>query len=198
VLNRTSENLFVLLLAESEGFEPPSPCGLAVFKTAAFDRSANSPSLDFRADSVSWPGSPHSQPNLQPAGGIESCGEGVRNMATRAWLFYCLGLLPTQVFAAGNFYNGNQLHAQLKDYRAASTADIVSASAAVGFVLGVHDAMDGIPDKSTGFCFQSPRGLTKGQVADIVFLYLEQNPQVRHFTGASLVQAALSNAYPCK
>ena len=31
------------VLAESEGFEPPSPCGLTVFKTAAFDRSANSP-----------------------------------------------------------------------------------------------------------------------------------------------------------
>ena len=31
------------VLAESEGFEPPSPFGLAVFKTAAFDRSANSP-----------------------------------------------------------------------------------------------------------------------------------------------------------
>jgi hypothetical protein len=30
-------------VAESEGFEPPSPCGLTVFKTAAFDRSANSP-----------------------------------------------------------------------------------------------------------------------------------------------------------
>jgi hypothetical protein len=30
-------------MAESEGFEPPSPCGLTVFKTAAFDRSANSP-----------------------------------------------------------------------------------------------------------------------------------------------------------
>ena len=30
-------------MAESEGFEPPSPCELTVFKTAAFDRSANSP-----------------------------------------------------------------------------------------------------------------------------------------------------------
>ena len=35
------------VLAESEGFEPPSPCGLTVFKTAAFDRSANSPAGDF-------------------------------------------------------------------------------------------------------------------------------------------------------
>src|SRR5262249_52775940 len=33
-------------LAESEGFEPPSPSGLAVFKTAAFDHSANSPMAD--------------------------------------------------------------------------------------------------------------------------------------------------------
>ena len=32
-----------MVLAESEGFEPPSPYGLTVFKTAAFDRSANSP-----------------------------------------------------------------------------------------------------------------------------------------------------------
>ena len=43
---RGEEELFPSMqrhLAESEGFEPPSPCGLAVFKTAAFDRSANSP-----------------------------------------------------------------------------------------------------------------------------------------------------------
>lgn len=29
--------------AESEGFEPPDPCRSTVFKTAAIDRSANSP-----------------------------------------------------------------------------------------------------------------------------------------------------------
>jgi hypothetical protein len=34
------------VLAEREGFEPPSPCGLTVFKTAAFDRSAISPGLE--------------------------------------------------------------------------------------------------------------------------------------------------------
>ena len=30
-------------LAENEGFEPPVPCGTPVFKTGAFDHSANSP-----------------------------------------------------------------------------------------------------------------------------------------------------------
>src|SRR5687767_1211010 len=39
-------------VAEREGFEPPSPCGLTVFKTAAFDRSANSPGLE---KTLYWP-----------------------------------------------------------------------------------------------------------------------------------------------
>jgi hypothetical protein len=34
-----------MVLAEGEGFEPPSPCGLTDFKSAAFDRSANPPGL---------------------------------------------------------------------------------------------------------------------------------------------------------
>src|SRR3954463_10599973 len=36
---RTSQKM-----AEREGFEPPGPCGPAVFKTAAIDHSATSPS----------------------------------------------------------------------------------------------------------------------------------------------------------
>ena len=31
------------MLAEGEGFEPPEPCGSPVFKTAAFNHSANPP-----------------------------------------------------------------------------------------------------------------------------------------------------------
>ena len=33
-------------LAESEGFEPPDPCGSTVFKTAALNRSATSPEFE--------------------------------------------------------------------------------------------------------------------------------------------------------
>ena len=33
----------LISLAENEGFEPPVPCGTIVFKTTAFDHSANSP-----------------------------------------------------------------------------------------------------------------------------------------------------------
>ena len=37
-----------LLLAEREGFEPPDSCPSTVFKTAAFDRSAISPSENIK------------------------------------------------------------------------------------------------------------------------------------------------------
>ena len=41
---------FFLCFAESEGFEPPDPLRSTVFKTAAFDHSANSPILSLNLD----------------------------------------------------------------------------------------------------------------------------------------------------
>ena len=32
-------------MAEGEGFEPPIPCGIPVFKTGAFNRSATPPQV---------------------------------------------------------------------------------------------------------------------------------------------------------
>src|SRR3972149_5377470 len=43
-------------LAEGEGFEPPIPCGIPVFKTGAFNRSATPPASRNRARSA--PGRP--------------------------------------------------------------------------------------------------------------------------------------------
>ena len=40
---RHTRILVRLFCAESEGFEPPDPLRSTVFKTAAFDHSANSP-----------------------------------------------------------------------------------------------------------------------------------------------------------
>ena len=45
----TSHLLF--FLAEREGFEPPVPLSTTVFKTAAIDHSAISPTLPFRSAS---------------------------------------------------------------------------------------------------------------------------------------------------
>ena len=48
-MNKKKLNLSIklfILVAESEGFEPPVPCGTMVFKTTAFDHSANSPTFN--------------------------------------------------------------------------------------------------------------------------------------------------------
>ncbi len=37
----------LVTLADGEGFEPPVPCGTAVFKTAAIDHSATHPTVVF-------------------------------------------------------------------------------------------------------------------------------------------------------
>jgi Rap1a immunity proteins len=42
-----------------------------------------------------------------------------------------------------------------------------------------------------------PPGVTAGQVKDVVVRYLEKHPESRHAVGASLVLAALYEAFPC-
>ena len=43
LLSRTAMKTYFIIFAESEGFEPPDLLQSTVFKTAAFDRSANFP-----------------------------------------------------------------------------------------------------------------------------------------------------------
>ena len=50
-VNRNSE----IKMAEREGFEPPEPCGSAVFKTAAIDHSATSPLTTYEILIPSFP-----------------------------------------------------------------------------------------------------------------------------------------------
>ena len=42
-----------------------------------------------------------------------------------------------------------------------------------------------------------PSSVTAEQLTDIVIQSLEMLPQVRHYTAASLVQAAVENVFPC-
>ena len=89
------------------------------------------------------------------------------------------------------FDNGNDLYSKLGDWRSASTTNIVAASAALGYVVGVYDALDGIT-----FC--SPSNVNKNQVGDIVYNYLRDIPQIRQKEGSVLVSNALKQAFPCK
>jgi len=66
-----------------------------------------------------------------------------------------------------------------------------------GYVKGISDALDGNPIDGFRACL--PTGVIIGrQVKDIAIAWLKANPQYRHFSAATLVAEALSEAFPCK
>lgn len=77
----------------------------------------------------------------------------------------------------------------------------------VGYLSGVIDTDEldriaGAIGKSghggiSRYDFCIPQGVTFGQVQDIITAYLRNNPSTRHFAAVSLVEYALSDAFPC-
>jgi len=64
-----------------------------------------------------------------------------------------------------------------------------------GFVIGIADVMEDNPLDGRSACI--PRDATIQQVTDVVIAFLENNPDIRDFTGESLAVQALSERYPC-
>jgi hypothetical protein len=106
----------------------------------------------------------------------------------------CLPLL------AQHYVSGNDLLLKMD-------APGIGPAFTMGYVTAVADAMGrsqmpGLPppkaDSPFETCFVVPRGVIVGQLVDVVRVYLEKNPNRRHFPAAGLVGQALQEAYPCK
>jgi hypothetical protein len=97
------------------------------------------------------------------------------------------------IFCNSCFANetGNTLYSSLQDYKREKSENLIKASVAFGYVIGVHDALFGVV-----IC--SPSNGTRGQIVDIVFQYLQENPQLRHKNADELISQALVRFYPCK
>jgi hypothetical protein len=106
-------------------------------------------------------------------------------------------LCPSPVFgqARQTFLTGEVLYSRLQDYRAPQIRDIVTATMAFGYVVGVHDAYNG--ERQRAGCFGTRPGVTQLQVIDAVLKWLAENPQHRQHSADGLVTAALVAAYPC-
>ena len=102
---------------------------------------------------------------------------------------FFLSLFTTNCFAT--FYTGNEIYARLSEWKSESASNVVAQSVGAGYVIGVYDALDGL-----SFC--SPGGVNQGQIRDIVFNYLRDNPQIRQKDAYILVIQALNKAFPCK
>lgn len=118
-------------------------------------------------------------------------------MGKIAKCFFVLAMLASSGFSSADFYDGNELYNRLKDYKSENTQSAIKAGAGQGYILGVADAMDGRLDPVTKFKFCLPKNVKVGQLIDVVFAFLDKNPQSRHFSAWSLVLAAYEAAFPC-
>lgn len=89
----------------------------------------------------------------------------------------CATSVPASAFLAGNRLLSNYQDPEVK-------------LSAAGYILGVHDTLDGI-----FFC--SPDNATPVQIVDVAIKYLKDNPAKRNKASNLLVVDALKDAWPC-
>lgn len=98
--------------------------------------------------------------------------------------------------ANAGFYDGNKLKAKSDaDERVlqgrSKGGDIADSGNYLGFVVGVHDVLDGV-------LFCTPSNASVGQVTAVVTQYLKANPAKWSESATTLVIGALAEAFPCK
>jgi len=84
-----------------------------------------------------------------------------------------------------SFQNGNKIYARLLGEFGTEW------TYAVGYIMGVHDTLN-------GEYFSSPKEVTQDQILSIVEKYLEDHPEKRHYAAPSLIGQALQEAFPKK
>ena len=102
-------------------------------------------------------------------------------------LIFILGacILETAGDQTPTFQNGNEIYAMLQE------GSGVNWSFAFGYIIGVHDAYNGV-------YFSSPIKVVQSQVVAIVKKYFENHPEKRHYGAASSIVMALNEAFPKK
>ena len=103
-----------------------------------------------------------------------------------------LACLPASAQEARALYSGNDLWS-----RCSGKGDL-NIGLCGGFVVGITDAMMGSGGGISGRRACIPLSVLVEQITDVVKRYLEQHPEQRHYSAASLVAQALSETFPCK
>jgi hypothetical protein len=92
--------------------------------------------------------------------------------------------IPNLTFAA--WVDGNELY-DLLSQKQKIPSNVAAESVGVGYVIGVIDSAEN--------CI--PQEVTRGQLTDISFRYLDTHPEYRHFAASFLVRAAITEKFPC-
>jgi hypothetical protein len=92
---------------------------------------------------------------------------------------------------ASQAVSGNELYEDLL-----RTTDV--GSFGVGFISGVAAALNGDPQKGVTYApFCIPDGVVGRQLRDIVFKFMRDRPEARHYPARQLIMAALAPVFPC-
>ena len=110
------------------------------------------------------------------------------DLTAAGWLALALVIAPAAA-RAEYFETGRDLYQKC---RAAGTASQVFC---FGFIIGIADVMEDNSLDGRSACI--PKDATIQQVAEVVIRFLDDNPDIREFTGESLTVQALSDKYPC-
>lgn len=108
-------------------------------------------------------------------------------MSTRTTTRWSVALLALAACssASAQFMSGNKL---LSDHNSNHS---VEKGIALGFVMGVADAGNGI-------LFCAPRTSTAGQLQDMVMATLNNHPEIRHLRANEIIEYTLRRAWPCE
>lgn len=94
--------------------------------------------------------------------------------------------------AADTYLSGKELLDSLR-----SSSD-VQRRAALGYILGVHDAIAALAEAGKVKPICSPKKLNSGQLHDVVKKYIEENQSMLQSSASEFVLVALSKSFPCK
>jgi hypothetical protein len=104
-------------------------------------------------------------------------------------LFVLLMMLSSLTMGTTSFRNGNELYEQLRHKETKDPIDGVKFLIGSSYVLGVVD---------TRFSKCNLNNVLSGQLYDTVYLYLKNNPEIRHQTASSLVEISIKEKFKCK
>jgi len=136
------------------------------------------------------------------AGKAQPGGAGMRNLlaACAIGVTACLTTFPVRA----DFVDGTTLMEWAREYKKvrAGTGDALSQIYVRRFqvyVLGVHDAYAGRYNAAfADAMFCSPKGATVRQISEVVYWFLQNNPELGYEPGSVLVANALTEAFPCE
>jgi hypothetical protein len=106
--------------------------------------------------------------------------------------FFMLVSCSTKASAAFLVSSGNGLLAACQD------KDPFNRGACYGYIVGINEATAWAAESASIIHACPPQDVKVEQLRDVVVRWLEVYPERRPYSAASLVTAALAEAFPCK